>query len=150
MGTKRSFYSKALFCTLVSFLIILWSSHSFGYEWSKTFGGSLTDEGRSVKQTADGGYIIAGSTLNYSTLFPQTDVYLIKTDALGNESWSKAFGGSGHQNHEEGYSVQQTADGGYIIAGDANLTTGHHALLLVKTDALGNQIWSNHFDGIDQ
>ena len=81
-------------------------------EWQKTFGGSSWDEAYSVQQTSDGGYIIAGSTLSYGS--GEWDVYLIKTDSDGNLEWQKTFGGP---SCDIAYSVQQTNDGGYIIAG---------------------------------
>ena len=80
--------------------------------WDKTFGGSESDEGYSVQQTRDGGYIIAGETISPQAL--DRDVWVIKTDASGNKQWDRALGGSGM---DWATSVQQTSDGGYIVAG---------------------------------
>ena len=80
--------------------------------WSKTFGGPESDSGQSVQQASDGGYIVAGYTTVLEGL--HKDVYLIKTDGDGNEEWTRTFGGPGSDSAE---SVQQTSDGGYIIAG---------------------------------
>ena len=60
--------------------------------WSTTFGGSQADGGFSVQETSDGGYIIAGSTMSFG--LGSSDVYLVKTDSQGMETWSTTFGGS--------------------------------------------------------
>ena len=77
-------------------------------EWNKTYRGTYA---HSVQQTADGGYILAGQMykeyLNY-------DALLIKTDTNGIEQWNKSFGKTDIDN---AYAVQQTGDGGYILAG---------------------------------
>ncbi|MEO0050715.1 MAG: T9SS type A sorting domain-containing protein, partial [candidate division WOR-3 bacterium] len=100
--------------------------------WTRTYGGEETDVGYSVQQTADGGYIIAGFTESFGA--GMRDVYLIKTDSLGDTLWTRTYGGA---TGDEGWSVQQTADGGYIIAGWKGDTRDNPDVYLIKTDSLG-------------
>jgi hypothetical protein len=83
--------------------------------WTRYFGGTESDLGNSVQQTTDGGYIISGWTCSLGVGTPiYANIYLIKTDAAGDSAWTRTYGGA---SEDAGYSVQQTADGGYIIAG---------------------------------
>lgn len=104
--------------------------------WTKIFGGDSSDGGASVKQTKDGGFIISGYTCSFGV--GKADVYLIKTDSSGDTCWTRTFGGTGG---ESGSSVQQTMDGGYIVAGPTNSfgsdTPLFYDIYLIKTDSLG-------------
>lgn len=102
--------------------------------WAKTFGGANSDIGYSVRQTSDGGYIVAGETESFGA--GNGDVYLIKTYANGDVDWIKTYGGI---NGDFGWDVQQTSDGGYIIAGGTySYGAGGSDFYLIKTDANGN------------
>ncbi|MFC2170565.1 hypothetical protein ACFLQJ_01145, partial [Calditrichota bacterium] len=109
--------------------------------WNYTFGGADIDGSKSVKQISDGGFIIAGNT--WSLGMGNSDVWLIKTDNFGNEEWNQTFGG-GYS--DRGNSVQQTSDGGFIIAGDT-FGSGNSDVWLIKTNNQGNEEWSRTFGG---
>ena len=116
---------------------------SLGTEiWSKTFGGNEGDQAYSVDQTADGGYVVAGYAQSFGAVYE--DVYIVKTDADGNEVWSKTFGGGGS---EVGFSVQDTWDGGYIVAGWTSTYGAGGDAYLLKIDSEGNLLWDRTFGG---
>ena len=131
---------KSLILTLIITLpLTLW-----GQGWEQILGGSLRDIGYSVQQTTDGGYIITGSTYSFGN--GNSDIYLIKTDGSGNEQWNQTYGGV---EEDEGRSVQQTSDGGYIITGTKIFfpTDEDFDVILIKTDGSGNEQWEQTFGG---
>lgn len=113
--------------------------------WSRTFGGSSAQVGRSIQETKDGGYIIAGSSIAES---PDSDgVFLVKTDSLGNSAWERFYG----DDLSSAYSIKQTTDRGYIVCGHkADFDNGGWEVWLLKTDSLGDTIWTKSYGGYSE
>lgn len=111
--------------------------------WNRTFGGTPDEVGHSVQQTSDGGYIVAGSSGSFGA--SSGDLWLLKTAANGTEEWNRTFGG---YSDDGGRSVQQTSDGGYIVAGyTKSYSLGSGDLWLLKTTANGTELWNLTFGG---
>ncbi|HDL02785.1 MAG TPA: T9SS type A sorting domain-containing protein [candidate division Zixibacteria bacterium] len=111
--------------------------------WSKCFGGTGDDQARSVRVTSDDGFIICGTTDSYGHGY--SDIYLIKTDSLGDTVWTRAYGGSGG---ESGYAVRETFDGGFIAIGaTGSFGDGYSSLYVVRVDAYGDSLWANTYGG---
>jgi len=105
------------------------------------FGGSRYDFGSEIIQTLDGGYIIVGYTGSFGN--GDDDVWLIKTDANGREQWNRTFGGV---KEDRGFSVQQTSDGGYILAGYTySYGAGSYDIWVIKTNTIGEEQWNKTF-----
>lgn len=116
-------------------------------QWDRAYGGTGTEHARCVVQAEDGGYAIAGYTVSFGA--GAGDFWLVKTDASGNLQWSKTYGGP---NTDVGWSVVQTADGGYAIAGftwSFGTGGGSPDTWLVKTDASGNHQWNQTYGSND-
>jgi len=112
-------------------------------QWNKTYGGTGIDACVSVFQTSDGGYALTGLTTSFGA--GGMDVWLIKTDASGIMQWNKTYGGTGN---DYGFSVVQTSDGGYAVAGPtASFGAGGNDVWLVKTDAAGSMQWNKTYGG---
>jgi hypothetical protein len=130
-------------------------------QWQKSLGGTAEDNASCIEQTADGGYIIAGTTYSsdgdVTANHGNSDYWIVKLDALGNIQWQKNYGGN---SNDDASSIQQTLDGGYIVAGESASNdgdvTGHHDGIninfdywIVKLDGAGNIQWEKSFGGTD-
>jgi hypothetical protein len=112
-------------------------------QWTKTIGGPKEDWSSSLIQTSDGGYAIAGYTSSFGA--GEQDVYVVKLDANGNLQWTKTIGGKWW---DSGYSLIQTSDGGYAIAGTTySFGAGQADVYVVKLDANGNLQWTKTIGG---
>lgn len=112
-------------------------------EWDRTYGGERWNYAYSIKQTTDGGYIVTGETDSFGK--GRSDFYIIKLDNEGNKVWEKVYGGS---EVDYAYSIQQTTDGGYIVAGSReSFGAGEYDFYVIKLDSNGNKIWEKTYGG---
>ncbi len=103
--------------------------------WQNTYGGTTTDFLTSIQLTSDGGYIAAGYTYSFGAGYG--DIWVLKFNADGSVLWQKAYGGTGGTGNDTANAVRQTADGGYVVAGN----------YLIKLDANGSVLWKSGFSG---
>src|SRR3989442_620113 len=128
-------------------LVLIFSALYIGAQaqitFQKTYGSSLDmEEGNSVLQTSDNGYIIVGTTPSFSNL---NSIYLVKTDSNGDTLWTKAFGGV-NLGYDVGLSIIQTSDSGYALTGyGQSFGMGNYEMFLTKTDMSGNILWTKVF-----
>ena len=124
-------------CT-IGLLLLLSIQHCFSQGWKKTYGGASFEGLYEIKQTIDGGYVMAGNSQSYSS----TDqAYVVKIDPNGTMQWSKTYFGLAAR------SINQTADGGYIIANEITNNNSFSDIQLLKTDAFGDTLWTKTFGG---
>jgi hypothetical protein len=126
-------------------IIALKTDTAGNVQWMQLYKCPNGCNGYCVSETSDGDYIFLGKTRDYGD--GSWNVYMIKTDDTGNVLWAKTYGGSGA---EEGYSVTETSDNGYIICGESNSSgAGNYDVLLIRTDRDGNVLWANTYGGVD-
>jgi len=113
-------------------------------DWYETYGGSDYDGARSIQQVADGGYIVAGDTRSFGAGW--SDAYILKLKSDGSLDWEKTYGGSGY---DEAYSIQQVADGGYIVAGETDSFGNSGDAYILKLQSDGSLDWYETYGGSD-
>jgi len=112
-------------------------------KWAQPYGGTGTDYGLDAVYTGDGGYAMTGWTSSYGA--GGYDFWLVKIDSSGNMQWNRTYGGAKSDN---AYSVIQTGDGGYAIAGYTNsYGAGLTDFWLVKADSAGGVLWNETYGG---
>jgi uncharacterized delta-60 repeat protein len=140
----ESIGKSSIIAFLISFLLTpVFISSAYAAEWAKVYGGSQVDTVYSMQQTADGGFIIAGTTNSFGA--GSMDIWILKLDSNGDPVWQKTFGGAGN---DEAYSIQQTADGGYVVAGRTeSFGAGKGDIWILKLDSNGDTVWQKTYGG---
>ncbi len=148
--------------TLLGFLLVsaflsgpAWAQPSPTILWQKCLGGSGDDVAESVIQTKDGGFAVAGYTdsqdSDVSGNHGAVDFWVVKLNSIGDLEWAKCYGGSGS---DFGYSIIQTFDGGFAVAGETyssdGQVTGNHGggdAWVIKLDDTGALQWQKCLGG---
>lgn len=149
---KHKIILTALF---ISFCFPIWSQ----VEWEHQYGGNSQDRGTCVQNTADGGFIISGSTDtdnngDVTGYHGGRDVWVVKLNSTGELQWQKAYGGSAADAFDGFTYIMQTSDGGYVVStdsmssdGDLTENNGNSDLWVFKIDGSGNMQWQNSLGG---
>jgi len=137
----------SLFITFYFLFISLWSCGGGGgggdaVNWAKTYGGVNRDVAHSIQKTSDGGFIIAGETYSFSVV--DSDVWVVKIDVNGVIQWEKTYGGNGY---DLARSIQETSDGGFIVAGESSSFSGDTDVWVLKLNTNGTVQWQNRYGG---
>ncbi|GIV31113.1 MAG: hypothetical protein KatS3mg029_0464 [Saprospiraceae bacterium] len=135
---------KSLWCALLTTLIALGSVPAFAQGWEIYFGGSGDDQGFSVIQTRDWGYVLTGTSESFGG-DGDLDVYVVRTDVDGTLLWSNFFD-EGFVEH--GYHLIKNPDGTILVVGDILPTQTTPAnVLLLKLNSQGQKLWSKQYGG---
>ncbi|MCT8340617.1 T9SS type A sorting domain-containing protein [Flavobacteriaceae bacterium TK19130] len=124
-------------------------------EWQQSYGGSLSEDINAVQQTSDGGYIFAATTTSsdgdVTENAGEIDFWIVKTNAIGTVEWQQTYGGS---ENEYPYSIKETSEGGFIVAGntasdDGDITFNHgeRDIWVLKLSETGTLEWQQTYGG---
>jgi len=140
----KSFSARVTFIPCFASCILLYAflisiacpSLSASGGWAATYGGADADWASSIQQTTDGGYIMAGVTRSFGA--GENDVWVLKLRPDGAVEWEKTYGGV---DQDEAHSVQETSDGGYIVAGWTQFGVGWQVFRVLKLRANIGYCW---------
>lgn len=141
---------KSFVCVLVLLIPHFIFTQVPSIEWQKSFGGSKIDQGNSIQQTKDGGYIFTGTSFSSDGDLinnrGESDFWVVKLDALGSIVWQKSIGGISYDYNPI---IQESIDGGYILVGTSYNTDNNADYYAVKLNSTGSIVWERNFGGSD-
>ena len=105
--------SKKLLISVLLCFFVFFSFMPLNAQWARTYGGSGFDYVKSIQQTSDGGYIVAGWTWSFGA--GERDIWILKLYSSGDVEWTRTYDVYG------AYSIQQTSDGGYVVAAHGSM-----------------------------
>ncbi len=142
---SSNFLRIGFWIVLLSFALHPASAFSQPDTWVSVYGGYKYDRGRSLSKTHDNGYVICGNTSSYGA--GNTDIYVLKTDSAGKYVWQNTLGSN---NIDNSYSIQPTADSGFIVSGYTNsFGAGGYDAYLAKINYAGALEWENAYGNND-
>jgi uncharacterized delta-60 repeat protein len=123
-------------------LALITSLPCYADEWAITYGGSGRDSARSIQETSDGGYVVAGYTDSFGA--GNYDFWVLKVTPNGSIAWQKTYGGS---DWDSARSIQETSHGGYVVAGDSGSVNGNAWILKLNSDGTldGPSAWQKNY-----
>jgi hypothetical protein len=155
--TQPTILRNNLYLSFALLCILITSAHAQTptIQWQKSLGGSNNEYSYDIRLTSDSGYIIAGcsksANADVAANYGDYDAWVIKLTASGAVQWKRQMGGS---SEDVAVSIQQTSDGGYIMAGntssaDSDVTANHGSkdIWVVKFDPVGGISWQKTFGG---
>ena len=125
---------------------VLKLSSSGDVEWQRTYGGSSGDRASFIQQAGDGGYVVTGYTRSFGA--GDGDIWVLKLSSSGDVEWQRTYGGSG----DDGASfIQQTGDGGYVVAGyTRSFGAGERDIWVLKLSSSGDVEWQRAYGGMSE
>ncbi len=130
-------------CIILLVVVVLNNTARSQTTWQKTYGAFGIDEGHGIRETSDHGFIVVGSTGSFGA--GSSDVYVLKLDSAGSRTWSVAIGGP---SVDQGWSIRQLGDGGFIVAGFTQGDPGNgYDGLLIRLDGSGGVLWQKSIGG---
>jgi len=132
-------------CLITVFSLFFTSFIPLYAQWARTYGGTANDYGYAIQQTSDGGYIVAGNTKSFGA--GMYDIWVLKISSSGIIDWQNTYGDS---DLDEALSIEQTSDGGYIVAGNTkSFGAGMYDIWVLKFSSTGTIDWQNTYGGSD-